>query len=69
MLVPQSSLLEEVRQLGDIRRDPSRLVLCEQLRSRSAPRLVLIIDVSELLTVVIAHHETGFLLLIVTALL
>ena len=45
--------------LGDIAGDPSRLILAEQLGCRSAPRLILEIDVSELLAVVVAHDKAG----------
>jgi hypothetical protein len=44
-----------LRQLGDIGRNPPRLILGEQLGGRAPTRLLLEIDVSELLTVVIAH--------------
>jgi hypothetical protein len=45
--------------LGDIRRDPPRLIFREQLGRRSPARLVLEVDVSELLAVVIAHDIAG----------
>jgi hypothetical protein len=31
-------LLQKLRQLGDIRRDPSRLILAEQLSRAATPR-------------------------------
>ena len=37
--------------LGDIRRDPPRLILGEQLVGRSAPRLILEINIRERLSV------------------
>jgi len=46
-------------QLGDIRRDPPRLIFREQLGRRSPAGLVLEVDIGELLTVVIAHHKAG----------
>jgi hypothetical protein len=52
-------MTQQLRQLGDIRRDPPRLIFREQLGRRSPARLVLEVDVSELLAVVIAHHITG----------
>jgi len=39
-----SSLLQKLRQLGDIRRDPPRLIFAEQLRCRPPPRLTLIFN-------------------------
>jgi len=50
---------QQLRQLGDIRRDPPRLIFREQLGRRSPARLVLEVDVSELLAVVIAHDIAG----------
>jgi hypothetical protein len=46
---------QQLRQLGDIRRDPPRLIFRELIGRRSPARLVLQVDVSELLAVVIAH--------------
>ena len=42
-------LTQQLRQLGDIHRDPSRLIFAEQLGSGSPPWLVLEIDIRELL--------------------
>jgi transposase len=42
----------KLRQLRDIRRNPPCLIAREQFRRRSPPRLVLVIDISELLAVV-----------------
>ena len=50
---------QQLRQLRDIRRDPSRLVFAEQLSRRSPPRLILEIDIGERLSVVVAHDEVG----------
>jgi hypothetical protein len=47
----------QLRQLGDIADDPSRLIPREQLGRRASPRLILEIDIGELLPVLIAHHE------------
>jgi hypothetical protein len=44
-------------------RDPPRLVFGEQLSYRSPARLILEIDVSELLAVGVAHDKAGFQLL------
>jgi hypothetical protein len=41
----------------------SRLILREQLRGRSSARLLLEIDVGELLAIVVAHHKAGGLFL------
>jgi hypothetical protein len=43
----------------DIRRDPPRLVSGEQLGRGSSPRLILEIDVGELLAGVVLHDEGG----------
>ena len=45
--------------LGDIRRNPARLIFREQLGRRSAPRLILEIDIGELLPVGVPHDEAG----------
>jgi hypothetical protein len=60
---PVSASTQQLRQLGDIRRDPPRLILTEQLGCRSSPRLVLEINIGELLSVVIADDKTGGLFL------
>ena len=39
----------QLRQLGDIRRFPPRLVFAEQLGRQSPPRLILEIDIRKLL--------------------
>ena len=46
-----------LRGLSEIATNPPRLIFGEQLGCRSPPRLVLEIDVGELLAVVIAHDE------------
>jgi hypothetical protein len=45
------------RQLGDIHRDPPRLVFGEQLGGRSPARLFLEIDIRERLSVVVADEK------------
>jgi hypothetical protein len=50
---------EKGRQLCDIRRDPARLVIGEQLGRRSPAGFVLEINVGERLSVVVANHESG----------
>jgi hypothetical protein len=52
-------LREQLRRLRDIRRDPSRLILAEQLGCGSSPRLILEIDIGKLLTVVVADNKAG----------
>jgi hypothetical protein len=47
---------QPTRQLGDIHRNPSRFILAKQLRRRSSPRLILEIDICELLAV---HDKAG----------
>jgi 3-oxoadipate enol-lactonase len=49
----------QLRQLGDIHRDPPRLIFGEQLRSRPSPRLILEIDIGKLLPVVVADDKAG----------
>jgi hypothetical protein len=43
------SAAQQRRQLGDIRRNPSRFILAEQLGSGSPARLILEIDIREFL--------------------
>jgi len=45
--IGESSLTQQFRQLGDIGRDPSRLVFGKELGGGSSPRLILVIDVGE----------------------
>jgi hypothetical protein len=52
-------LLNQPRQLRDIHRDPSRLILAEQLGCRSPAGLILEINVGELLPVVVADNKAG----------
>jgi hypothetical protein len=47
-------LPQQLRQLGEIRRNPSRLVARQQFSCRPSPRLILEIDVGKLLTGVVA---------------
>jgi hypothetical protein len=63
MTVRASSLSQKVGQLGDVGCDPSRLILAQQLRRRSSPRLILEIDIRERLLVVVAHGEADGLFL------
>jgi hypothetical protein len=55
ILIEGLRLPHKLRQLGDVRRDPPRLVFGEQLGRRALSRFTLIIDVSELLAVAVAH--------------
>ena len=50
---------QQLRQPHHIGRNPPRLIFAEQLGCRASPRLILEIDIGELLTVVIADNETG----------
>jgi hypothetical protein len=52
-------LPQQLRQLGDVRRDPMRLILAEQLGCRASPRLILEIDIRELLAIVVALPDDG----------
>jgi hypothetical protein len=60
LLAPHKLYAQQLRQLGDIRRDPSRLILAKQLGGGSSPRLVLEINIRECLTAVIANNEASF---------
>jgi hypothetical protein len=53
-----SGLSQRFRQLGDVHRNPSRLIPREQFRRRSPPRLILEVAVSERLSVVV-DDKTG----------
>jgi hypothetical protein len=55
--------LQQLQQLGDIRRNPPRLVLREQLGGRAAAGLLLEINVSELLAATVNHDKAGGLFL------
>jgi hypothetical protein len=46
---------KQIRQLGDIRHNPSRLILRQQLRSCSPVWIIRIINVGKLLTVSVAY--------------
>jgi len=48
----------QFRQLGDIGRDPPRLVFCQQLCCRAATGFAFIIDIGELLPVGVPYNET-----------
>jgi hypothetical protein len=48
---------ENLRQLGDVHGDG--LIFAEQLGRRSSPRLILKVDVGELLAVVVALSDDG----------
>jgi hypothetical protein len=54
-----ATLSEKLRQLGDVRCNPSRLIFAEQLCRRAPPRLFLEIDIDKLLAVVVAHDKAG----------
>ena len=49
--------LQQLWQSGKIGCDPSRLIFGEQLRRRSPPRLILEIDIGELLPGAVRHDE------------
>jgi hypothetical protein len=49
---------QQLRQLGDIGRNPLRLVFAEQLGGRAATGFVLIISVAQRLTIGVTHDET-----------
>ena len=50
-----SLLAYQVGELSNVRRDPARLILRQQLGRRPSPRLILVIDVSELLSVSVTY--------------
>jgi hypothetical protein len=50
---------QQLRQLGDVRRNPSRLVFGEQLGRRAPPRFILEIDIGKLLAIVVALPDDG----------
>src|SRR5947207_15691853 len=54
-----TSWAQQLRQLGGIRRDPSRLIFAEQLGCRASPLLILIINVAELLTRAVFNDKAG----------
>ena len=56
---PSLALLEQLRQLGNIHRNPQRLILADQLGCLSAARPLLEIDVVERLAVGVTHRECG----------
>jgi hypothetical protein len=58
-LLKRLPLTQQLRQPRDIRRNPSRLVPREQFRRRSPTRLILEIDVGELLAGAVPHDEGG----------
>jgi hypothetical protein len=55
--------LQQLWQPGKIGRDPSRLIPAEQLGYGSSARLILEIDIGELLPVVVTHDEARGLFL------
>jgi hypothetical protein len=55
-----SGARQYLRQLGDVRRDPPRLILSEQLGGRSAAGLLFEIDERQFLPGAILHYEAGF---------
>jgi hypothetical protein len=50
-----SRFAQQLRQLGNIRRDPPGLILTEQLGCGSSPRLILEIDIGKLLPGIVFH--------------
>jgi hypothetical protein len=50
---------ENLRQLGDVHGDAPSLIFAEQLGRRSSPRLILKVDVGDLLAVVVALPDDG----------
>jgi hypothetical protein len=54
-----SRFAQQLRQLGDIHSNPSRLILAEQLGCGSSARLIFVIDIGELLAVVVTHDKAG----------
>ena len=50
-------LAQQLRQLGDIRRDPPRLISGEQFRRRATARFILEIDVSQFLPDAVGHEN------------
>jgi hypothetical protein len=50
---------QQVWQFSNVSRNPSRLILAEQLGRRSSPWRFLEIDIRELLAAVIAHDKAG----------
>ena len=58
-LAPMWLRLQQLWQSGKIGCDPSRLIFGEQLRRRSPPRLILEIDIGELLSRAVLHDEGG----------
>src|SRR5438094_540450 len=52
-----SSTAQHLRQLSDIGRDPSRLILAEQLGRRAPPGLILEIDITQFLPGVVPHDK------------
>jgi len=55
-------LAQQLRQLGDVHGNPSRLILAEQLGGRASAGLILEIDIGKLLSVAVADNEAGGLL-------
>src|SRR5689334_14859977 len=54
-----SSLAQQLRQLGDVRCDAPRFIFSEQLGCGASTRLILEMDIGELLAITVAHDETG----------
>ena len=50
---------KQLRQLRNVHRDPSRLILAEQLGGRASPRLILEIDIGKLLPGAVRHDESS----------
>ena len=57
--IQASRLLQKLRQLGDVGRDPPRLVRVSRMRRRAPAGLLLEIDVGERVPVVVPDDEAG----------
>jgi hypothetical protein len=55
----ESLLLQQIRQLGDVGRNPPRLILAEQLGRRSPPRLLLEMDIGKPLPSAVTDFESN----------
>jgi hypothetical protein len=59
LLISRAGFAQWLRQLSEVHRNPSRLILREQLRRRSSPRLFLEINVRQLLPVSVLYDEAS----------
>jgi hypothetical protein len=53
------SLAQQLRQLGDILRDPQCLIACELIYRRQPTGFILKMDVREWLACFVMHNKTG----------